>query len=68
MDNLDKAMEIEELLRTIALNQPRSKPVAHHATDCEECGDPIGEARKKVMPSARLCLSCQTLLEKRSGI
>lgn len=30
---------------------------------CEECGDPIGTARLKANPSARLCVACQSALE-----
>ena len=30
---------------------------------CEECGDPIGTARLKANPSARLCVHCQSALE-----
>jgi RNA polymerase-binding protein DksA len=25
---------------------------------CEECGQPIGEARLEAMPAARLCIAC----------
>ena len=25
---------------------------------CEQCGDPIGEARLEAMPAARLCMTC----------
>ena len=31
---------------------------------CEECGDEIGPGRLKAMPLARLCVSCQSRLEK----
>jgi DnaK suppressor protein len=31
---------------------------------CEECGDEIGAGRLKAMPLARLCVSCQSRLEK----
>jgi DnaK suppressor protein len=31
---------------------------------CEECEDPIGTGRLKAMPLARLCLPCQSTLEK----
>ena len=31
---------------------------------CEECGDEIGGGRLKAMPLARLCVSCQSQLEK----
>ena len=33
------------------------------ATHCEECGEPIPEARRKAIP-CQYCLSCQTKLEK----
>ena len=26
---------------------------------CEECGDPIPEARRKAVPGVRLCITCQ---------
>jgi len=26
---------------------------------CEECGDPIPEARRKAVPGVRLCIQCQ---------
>ncbi|MGJ3522453.1 DksA/TraR family C4-type zinc finger protein [Nitratidesulfovibrio sp. D1] len=26
---------------------------------CEECGDPIPEARKRALPGVRLCVQCQ---------
>ena len=31
---------------------------------CEECGDKIGPGRLKVMPLARLCVNCQSKMEK----
>ncbi|EQB4816767.1 TPA: DksA/TraR family C4-type zinc finger protein [Citrobacter amalonaticus] len=27
--------------------------------ECEECGDPIPEARRQAVPGVRLCLNCQ---------
>ncbi|WP_429813590.1 TraR/DksA C4-type zinc finger protein [Ensifer sp. B1-9] len=32
--------------------------------DCDECGRPIGQARRKVMPSATRCFSCQQAHEE----
>jgi DnaK suppressor protein len=32
---------------------------------CEECGDPIGEARLKVVPHATLCVDCKADREGR---
>ena len=31
---------------------------------CEECGEAIPEARGKAIPGVRLCVSCQSELEK----
>jgi phage/conjugal plasmid C-4 type zinc finger TraR family protein len=33
-------------------------------THCEQCEDVIPEARRKVIPGVRLCVSCQSELEK----
>jgi DnaK suppressor protein len=35
---------------------------------CEECGEKIGQGRIKVMPLAKLCVSCQSKLEKEMSI
>jgi DnaK suppressor protein len=32
---------------------------------CEECGNPIGFSRLQARPEARLCIVCQTRVEKR---
>lgn len=34
-------------------------------THCEECEEPIPEARRKAMPGVRLCADCRAALEKR---
>jgi phage/conjugal plasmid C-4 type zinc finger TraR family protein len=34
------------------------------STHCEECGAVIPEARRKAIPGVRLCVSCQSELEK----
>ena len=31
---------------------------------CEECEEPIPEARREAVPGVRLCISCQSELEK----
>jgi len=35
---------------------------------CEECGDKIGPGRLKVMPLARLCVNCQSKMEKEMSL
>jgi RNA polymerase-binding protein DksA len=34
---------------------------------CEDCGDEIGSGRLKAMPLARLCVSCQSQMEKETA-
>ncbi|HEX7326883.1 MAG TPA: DksA/TraR family C4-type zinc finger protein [Rhodanobacteraceae bacterium] len=44
-----------------AVARARSKrhagPSLHH---CEECGEPIPEARRVAVPGVRLCVACQS--------
>ena len=30
------------------------------ATHCDQCGEPIPEARRAALPGVRLCIACQT--------
>lgn len=34
------------------------------ATCCDECGEPIPEARRNALPGVRLCIQCQAVLDK----
>ncbi len=48
-----------------AVNRARSrlgKGVSR--THCEMCEDPIPEARRNALPGVRLCIGCQSELEK----
>lgn len=43
----------------------RHLPTGRAAMDeCEECGDPIPDARRQAAPWATTCIECQTILEK----
>ncbi len=42
-------------------SQMRKGPGLSH---CEECGEPIPEARRKAVPGVRLCLACQQDLDR----
>ena len=33
-------------------------------THCEDCEEPIPEGRRKALPGVRLCVKCQSALEK----
>ena len=37
-------------------------------THCEECDALIPDARRKAIPGVRLCVSCQSALEKRQVV
>jgi phage/conjugal plasmid C-4 type zinc finger TraR family protein len=39
-------------------------PVGRGAARCEECEAEIPEARRKAIPGVRLCVDCQSKLEK----
>ena len=48
-----------------AVQRARSElPRGDSLTICEECGASIPEARRKVMPGVRLCVSCQSEHDK----
>jgi phage/conjugal plasmid C-4 type zinc finger TraR family protein len=40
-------------------------PSGESLTHCEECEVEIPEARRKALPGVRLCVACQSGLEKR---
>ncbi|WP_428560955.1 MAG: DksA/TraR family C4-type zinc finger protein [Solidesulfovibrio sp. DCME] len=35
-------------------------PTGESRTACEECGEPIPQARRKALPGVRLCVACQS--------
>jgi phage/conjugal plasmid C-4 type zinc finger TraR family protein len=48
-----------------AIQLARSRlPDGESSTHCEDCGDPIPDARRKAMPGVRYCVRCQSDLEK----
>ena len=48
-----------------AVQQARSRlPAGESLTHCEECETEIPGARRKAVPGVRLCVSCQSDLEK----
>lgn len=44
----------DEIARARSL-LPKGESLSH----CEECGDPIPEARQRALPGVRLCIRCQ---------
>ena len=49
-----------------AVKQARSQlPEGGGSSHCTECDSAIPEARRKAVPGVRLCVSCQSELEKK---
>lgn len=44
----------------------RVRYVGESAKDCDECGDELPEGRRVALPGVRLCIWCQTRLERRA--
>ena len=40
-------------------------PSGEGETHCVECGDEIPEARRRALPGARTCISCQSARDRR---
>ncbi|EMH9206345.1 TPA: TraR/DksA family transcriptional regulator [Klebsiella michiganensis] len=62
---IDQASELEELLRNNAIQAHRINHNAVSATECEECGDQLPEARRKAYPGCTMCVSCAEEIEFR---
>ncbi len=44
-----------------AVARARSKlPSGESRRECEECGEPVPEARRRAIPGVRLCIGCQS--------
>ena len=54
------AGSIEDEVARARRNLPRGESLSH----CEECGEPIPEPRRKALPGVRLCVACQSELDK----
>ncbi|AQU83719.1 MULTISPECIES: DksA/TraR family C4-type zinc finger protein [unclassified Halomonas] len=59
--------QIESTLDDAVQRARRQLPRGESLEVCEECGDPIPEARRKAMPGVRLCVVCQSELDKKQS-
>ncbi|MDK2124476.1 TraR/DksA C4-type zinc finger protein [Parachitinimonas caeni] len=67
MDQLDLAAELEYEHRSYHLTrQQQAAPPRPSATDCDDCGEPIPEARRLAVPGVVTCIACQIRREQRS--
>ena len=47
---------VEDAVKHARDQLPRGESLSH----CEECGQPIPEARREAVPGVRLCVACQS--------
>jgi len=51
-----------------SIKHARSRlPAGESLTHCEQCDEAIPEARRKAIPGVRLCVDCQSALEKQQA-
>ncbi|MBW6389969.1 MAG: DksA/TraR family C4-type zinc finger protein [Halomonas sp.] len=51
---------VEDALQRARSELPRGESLTH----CEECDEPIPQARREAMPGVRLCIACQSERDK----
>ncbi len=57
-EQIDASLEDE-------IKRARSQlPKGESAQECDECGKPIPEARRKAIPGVRLCVACQEIIDQ----
>jgi len=63
-DDMDRAQEInDQFLGDVLAEHQRNMPKGDSLVECEDCGEPIPEARRRAMPGCRRCIDCQTTHE-----
>lgn len=65
-DNADIAGELIELTLEGSLASRLQATAPVHATECDECGEPIPLARRQAAPWATTCIECQGIREQQA--
>lgn len=63
-DQFDRAQQLEEMAREIALKKHRTFKAVSRVY-CEDCDAPIPEKRRQMIQGVTRCVTCQELEEKR---
>ncbi len=64
MDFIDDANECNEQLMSITIAETRRGLEGIGAEECEDCGEPIPDARRRACPSCTRCVRCQAEFER----
>ena len=63
-DQFDRAQQLEEMHREIALKNHRTFQAISRLY-CEDCNAPIPEKRRQMIQGVTRCVTCQEIEEKR---
>ncbi len=51
--------QIQDSINDEVARARRNLPSGESLSHCEECGEPIPQARREALPGVRLCVTCQ---------
>ncbi|MBO9726829.1 MAG: DksA/TraR family C4-type zinc finger protein [Novosphingobium sp.] len=57
--------QIEDSVKDAVSAARARMPSGEGLSDCEDCGEPIPQARRLALPGARTCIACQTHRDRR---
>ena len=52
--------QIQDSINDEVARARRNLPCGESLSHCEECGEPIPQARREALPGVRLCVACQS--------
>jgi len=69
MDQFDQAQELDARFReqALALQKRISAYKGETRNTCIDCGEPIPELRRQILPGCIRCIGCATLFEAERG-
>ena len=57
--------QIDDTIKDALLRARANLPEGDSLDECEECGEPIPEARRQALPGVRTCVACQSQRDAR---
>ncbi|HEY0209789.1 DksA/TraR family C4-type zinc finger protein [Acerihabitans sp.] len=57
--------QIDSTINDAVQRARRSLLKGESAEHCQECGEPIAQARREALPGVRLCVQCQSAQDKK---
>jgi phage/conjugal plasmid C-4 type zinc finger TraR family protein len=57
--------QIDDTVKDAVLRARAAMPAGEAETHCVECGEPIPEARRRVLPGVRTCVDCQSARDRK---